>query len=350
MIWLILLLGLFGALVEGANVAGPSDFYIVADGFHQQYGNHGAAQELLTVSADGRDSVIRYIRLEHVVQLACGQGLIVKGMEVRLPDISPAEFTRGANPCAADRRELGLAQKRRGEGASPFEPQEMGIVAQCGSRRNNLRLIDSRIEEPLMAGPFSTGLRDLWELRSRVIERAFPNRTPWEAGSAADDFGIQEVGARFIPELAKGKYDQGLRQACNPRFGGCQSRTFRELLDDYQGPRDAAELATMAAPRVLDADRYVFAKYADPVYPALAKSARIQGQVELRLIVDPPTGDILSVSVESGHPMLKTSATDAAKQWRFAPGWANSTGVKLVLEYAIRCPRNPPLKPMAASF
>ena len=352
MIWRMLLLCLLGALAEGANVAGPSDFYIVADGFYHQRRNIGADSyhELLTVTGDGRDSVIRYILLEHVSQLACGQGLIVKDMEARLPDISPSELAQGADPCVADRRTLGLANKRRGEGGSPFEPQEMGIVAQCGAKRSNLRLIDPRIVQPFIAGQFSTGLRDLWELRSRVIDRAFPNRAPWDAGSAADDFRRQEVGARVIPELVKGKYDQGLRQACNPRFGGCQSRTFRELLEDYQGPRDVAELATITAPRLLDADRFVFAKYADPIYPALAKSARIQGQVELRLIVDPLTGNVLSVSVESGHPMLKASATEAAKQWRFARGWANSTGVKLVLEYAIHCPGNPPLKPIPAGF
>jgi TonB family protein len=333
-------------------VKGPSDFYIVSNGIYEQKDHEGAASyyELLTVGSDGRDSVIRYIRLEEIAQRACGQGLIVKAREVRLQGVSPAELAGEANPCAVDRRALGLAQKRRGEGDSAFEPQERGIVARCGPRQSSLRLIDPRIVWAVPAAGFSTASRDLWEVGSRVIDRAFPNRTPWNGGSAADDFAMQEVGARMIPELAKGKYDQGLRQACNPQFRDCRSRTFRELLADYQGPRDAAELVTMTSPRLLDADRYAFAKYADPVYPALAKAARIQAQVELRLTVDPPTGDVLSVSVESGHPMLKMSATEAAKQWRFAPGWANSTGVKLNLEYAIRCPRNPPLKPMAVGF
>jgi TonB family protein len=158
---------------------------------------------------------------------------------------------------------------------------------------------------------------------------------------------MQKVGARLIPDLAKGKYDRGLQQACNSPSRDCRSRTFRELLADYQGPRDSSELAAIVTPRLLDADRYAFAKYVDPVYPALAKSARIQGQVKLRLIVDPPTGDVLNVSFESGHPMLSRSATEFARQWHFAPGWANSKEVRLVLEYAIRCPNNPPLIPTA---
>jgi TonB family protein len=337
-------MGLFGALADGASVQEPSEFYIVTHGIYQQKGNDGTASyhELLTVSPEGRDSIIRYIRLEQVFQIACGRGLIVKAMEARLLGVAPADLARDANPCAADRRALGLAQKRRGEGVSAFEPQEMGIVAQCGTKQSNLRLIDPRIVESVPADP-----RDLWELASRVIDRAFPNKTPWDRVSAADDLGMQEVGARVIPELATGRYDQGLRQACNPRFSGCRSLTFRELLEDYQGPRDVAQLAATTAPRLLDADRYAFAKYADPVYPALARSARIQGHVDLRLAVDPTSGDVLNVIVELGHPMLTSSATGAAKQWRFAPGWANSGSVKLVLDYEIRCPRNPPLIPTA---
>ncbi len=163
----------------------------------------------------------------------------------------------------------------------------------------------------------------------------------------ADNQEMQEVGAGVIAELDKGRFDQGLRQACNPRFSGCRSLTFRELLEDYQGPRDVAELAATTAPLLLEADRYAFSKYVDPVYPALARSARIQGHVDLRLVVDPPSGDVLNAIVELGHPILTPGVTEAAKQWHFAPGWASSGSVKLVLEYAIRCPKNPPLIPTA---
>jgi len=85
----------------------------------------------------------------------------------------PPELARDATPCAADRRALSLAQQRRGEGSSGFDPQEMGIVAQCGPKQNNLRLIDPRIVEPVPAGRFSVAPRDLWGLTSRVIDRAF---------------------------------------------------------------------------------------------------------------------------------------------------------------------------------
>jgi TonB family protein len=57
-------------------------------------------------------------------------------------------------------------------------------------------------------------------------------------------------------------------------------------------------------------------KFVPPVYPPLARTARIQGDV--RVLVDiAPDGSAKSVSVLSGHPMLSTAATDAVKQWRF---------------------------------
>jgi len=85
-------MGLFGALADGASVQEPSEFYIVTHGIYQQKGNDGTASyhELLTVSPEGRDSIIRYIRLEQVFQIACGRGLIVKAMEARLLGVAPA--------------------------------------------------------------------------------------------------------------------------------------------------------------------------------------------------------------------------------------------------------------------
>jgi len=340
MIWAIPLLGLVGVLAEGANVDGLSEFYVVSDGTYQQKSDGAAAyQEILVVTADGQDSVIRYVRVEQVFLMACGRGLIVKAIEARLRETSPAELARGANLCRGDRRALFAAQRLRGEGVSAFEPQEMGMVARCGAKQIKLRLIDPRI---VKSAP-----RDLWELANRVIDRAYPHRVPWHEEPQSEDHEAQELGARLMPELSSGRYDPGLRQACDPRSRDCKSRTFRELLADYQGLLNVGQIAASTTPRLMDADRYRFVKYVGPIYPALAEAARIQGHVDLRLIVDPFTGDVKSVAVDSGHPMLISSATAAAKQWRFAPGWASSETVKAVLDFAIRCPEDPPLIPTA---
>jgi TonB family protein len=57
-------------------------------------------------------------------------------------------------------------------------------------------------------------------------------------------------------------------------------------------------------------------KLYDPVYPPLARQARITGDVNLTLQVR-QDGSIESVQVVSGHPMLKESALDSAKRSEF---------------------------------
>jgi TonB family protein len=340
MIWLILLLGLYAVPAKGTNTAGPSEFYIVSEGIFQQKGEGAVSyEELLTVTPDGEGSVIHYVRIDEVFLSACGRGLIVRAIEARLSETSPAELAREANTCILDPRVLSAAQKYRGQGISAFEPQEMGMVARCGPKQIKLRLIDPRI---VKSAP-----RNLWELANRVTIRAFLGRIPWNDASEAADLAMQIAGAQIIPEISSGRYDPGLRQACDPRSRDCKSRTFRELLEDYQGPRSIAQLEAATTPRLLDADRFRFAKYVDPVYPVLAKSASIYGHVELKLAVDPPTGNVSSVTASSGHQMLIPSAIAAARQWRFAPGWAGSEPVKAVLYFAIRCPNDPPLIPTA---
>ena len=49
----------------------------------------------------------------------------------------------------------------------------------------------------------------------------------------------------------------------------------------------------------------------NPTYPALAKAARIQGDVKLEVFIS-KTGNVDSVKVVSGHPMLISSAANAA--------------------------------------
>lgn len=53
-----------------------------------------------------------------------------------------------------------------------------------------------------------------------------------------------------------------------------------------------------------------------PVYPPLARQARIQGTVVLRIVID-KEGAVSNLQLLSGHPMLAPAAIDAVKQWRY---------------------------------
>ncbi|HYM09990.1 MAG TPA: energy transducer TonB [Bryobacterales bacterium] len=68
-----------------------------------------------------------------------------------------------------------------------------------------------------------------------------------------------------------------------------------------------------------------------PVYPPLAKQARIQGVVKLHAIID-KSGAIQQLTVVSGHPLLIPSALEAVKQWRYKPTLLNGEPVEVITE------------------
>jgi len=65
-----------------------------------------------------------------------------------------------------------------------------------------------------------------------------------------------------------------------------------------------------------------------PIYPQIAKSARISGTVELSAIIG-EDGHIQELKVVSGHPLLRQAALDAVKQWVYKPTLLNEQPVKV---------------------
>ena len=65
-----------------------------------------------------------------------------------------------------------------------------------------------------------------------------------------------------------------------------------------------------------------------PVYPPIAKAARAQGTVVVRILVD-EEGYVISADAVSGHPLLQQSAVYAARQARFTPTRLGGQPVKV---------------------
>ena len=69
-------------------------------------------------------------------------------------------------------------------------------------------------------------------------------------------------------------------------------------------------------------------KRVEPTYPALAKTARVQGVVVLHAIIS-KTGTIEGLTLMSGPAMLAPAAIDAVKQWRYKPYLLNGDPIEL---------------------
>src|ERR1041385_6333871 len=68
-----------------------------------------------------------------------------------------------------------------------------------------------------------------------------------------------------------------------------------------------------------------------PVYPPLAKQARIQGTVKLSAVIA-KDGTIQQLEVISGHPLLVPAALEAVKQWVYQPTLLNTEAVEVVTQ------------------
>ena len=66
-----------------------------------------------------------------------------------------------------------------------------------------------------------------------------------------------------------------------------------------------------------------------PVYPPLAKEARIQGTVRFNVLIS-KEGKVADVRLISGHPLLVPPAMDALKEWSYQPTLLNGNPVEVV--------------------
>jgi protein TonB len=70
-------------------------------------------------------------------------------------------------------------------------------------------------------------------------------------------------------------------------------------------------------------------KQPKPLYPPLAKQARIQGTVRFNAVIG-KDGTIQNLTLVSGHPLLVPSAQDAVRQWVYQPTLLNGEPVEVV--------------------
>jgi protein TonB len=66
-----------------------------------------------------------------------------------------------------------------------------------------------------------------------------------------------------------------------------------------------------------------------PIYPPLARAARISGIVKLMGIIA-RDGTIQQLQVLGGHPLLVASAVEAVRQWVYRPTTLNGEPVEVI--------------------
>jgi TonB family protein len=71
-----------------------------------------------------------------------------------------------------------------------------------------------------------------------------------------------------------------------------------------------------------------------PIYPPLAKSARVQGTVEFTATIS-KEGNIENLQLVRGHPLLVNAAKEAVLQWKYRPTMLNGSPVEVITDIIV---------------
>ena len=85
----------------------------------------------------------------------------------------------------------------------------------------------------------------------------------------------------------------------------------------------------------------------DPVYPPLARQARIQGVVEFTITVG-IDGKVEKIELVRGHPLMVEAAKEAVKQWVYHPASINGRAIPFITEVMVPFRLDEPTKPLLA--
>jgi len=318
-----------------AEVPTPSEMYIVS----AEFSDFGALfyYRVVDVRADGPDVVIQYARVGWTNPRFCARK-IVQESQVRLRNRTIEDLVKANNPCAIDPSNLAAEVKKYSIKTAHFETFSAAVVATCGHKRSVLELPDeSEVDAKKLKSANATMSR-LWNLMSDVVDPSFGKDDIFQGRTDEEDLVLQRAGQEFVPELASGRYDEGLAGAVHGNVSAWRHPSFRDLLNDYRGPITNSEAKAAASSVVLvDAEQYRFSAFTKPDYPVLAALARVQGDVTMQLTIVPATGEVTSVDVSSGNRLLLDSAVGAARQWRLEPNSAGAGNVGVTMRYSFQC-------------
>jgi TonB family protein len=71
-----------------------------------------------------------------------------------------------------------------------------------------------------------------------------------------------------------------------------------------------------------------------PVYPPIARTARVQGVVIIEASID-PAGNVGDARILRSIPLLDQAAVDAVKQWQYEPTLLNGTAVPIIMTVTV---------------
>jgi TonB family protein len=304
-------------------------FYVVRFFFSDDvaWWNH----TILDVTPVGDDVRVRLIRLALAHPPACS-AMLARAVERVFPRTSVSNVA-GNDICAHSEQRVVSALAAAQKNGTLTEANRQVVVATCGTEERVFRspynvFVDWKALERRNASVFR-----LFDMFQRVKNRAFGSF--WFSEALVPEPELETIGATLVPEVISGKYDAAFKgfecfdqpdKKCVPNYLGWLLKNYKIPAND-RGPKI----------ELLERTSLQLTKYVPPVYPPIAESARVAGDVRLRITRDRGTGSVTTVEVVDGSPLLKDAAVGAARSWQFAPEFLADVPVDVTVRFSLNC-------------
>lgn len=294
--------------------------------------------DIVSVEAVGQDVRVRAIRVASADE-ECPH-LVVRAIERTFPQTT-VQAMAGVRVCALSNRRITRALAR-----APREYQSVDfiggadfVVATCGAKEKFFAFIEPTSVSWTALRRRAPDVADAWNLGGRLKALVTTlSGGSLDEGTEAVRAEQEALGLALLPELVSGKYNAALPDrcwdatarkdtACVPNYLGWQLR-------GYTGP--PAHRGPLPL-ELLERESLGLITYVPPVMPQIAISARVFGDVRLRLAVDRQTGLVTNAEAVSGSSLHVPSALTAARAWRFDPKAAPADPVEVTLRFEVRC-------------
>ncbi len=159
---------------------------------------------------------------------------------------------------------------------------------------------------PVSARPVASKPRVVSVLGKLVIPRAIPH----QVARLTEQLDGNDVAATIAPgEGVPGGVPGG-------QPGGVIGGVLSGAASPAPAPISSAPKGPIRVGHGVKAPRIIFAP--DPVFPVLARQAKISGAVVIDAVID-TQGNVVEMRTVSGHPILALAAMEALRHWKYEP-------------------------------
>jgi hypothetical protein len=168
----------------------------------------------------------------------CPHHVTIRAIERVVPNTTVKKVALHFDLCAFtedDFEGMVSAARRKTSAASDDDSAAQTIVARCGTKQRIFELPDEsslRFEALTLA---DSRLAAFWNLAAVVEARTFGDDFSLATLTPEQDRAAQALGAKLVPEIKSGKYDQAFADNNCP-YAECSDHSSASALQGYAGP------------------------------------------------------------------------------------------------------------------